>query len=78
MSIRMPPDETTQGCRARDGSMWFACCPEPENKPGIAVCDYPGNWLCSAVYKIVAVFETEADRDFVLDLHRRYVTGERT
>jgi hypothetical protein len=71
----MPPDGTTTGCRYSDGSMWTACCPEPEKKPGIAVCLRASNWVNPPSYSLVAVFECEADRDFVLELHRRYLTG---
>lgn len=55
--------------------MWIKCAPEPDKKPGIASCDHPGNWVNPPHYKLVAVFEFEADRDFVLELHAAYVTG---
>lgn len=64
-------NESTTGYRRADGSMWFACSPEPDHKPGIAVCDHPGNWLSPASYKLIAVFESEADRDLALYLHRQ-------
>lgn len=64
-------NESTTGYRRADGSMWFACSPEPDHKPGIAVCDHPGNWLSPASYKLIATFERVEDRDLVLDLHRR-------
>lgn len=67
----MPPDGTSSGYH-RDGSMWFAC--NHDGKPGIAYCQHPGNWLNPPLYSLVAVFEREADRDFVLELHRKAVT----
>jgi hypothetical protein len=72
--ITMPPQGTSCGYRQEDGSMWVACNPEPDKKPGIAFCDHPGNWVNPALYKLVAVFENEADRDFVLSLHKIAVT----
>ena len=74
-AVVMPPDGTSAGCRRRDGSMWLKCCPEPDKKPGIAICEHPGNWVNPPCYKLVAVFESEADRDFVLQLHAAFVTG---
>lgn len=73
VQFKMPPEGTTLGYRSNNGAMWVACNPAPDRKPGIAACDYPGNLLSSPVYKLVAVFESEADRDFVLDLHRQAV-----
>ena len=73
MTITSPPADTTSGYRAADGSMWFAC--KKDGQPGIAFCQHPGNLLSPATYRLVAVFERDADRDFVLRLHREYVTG---
>lgn len=72
MTFVDPPPGTSVGCRSRDGSMWYSC--SPDGKPGIAVCEHPGNWVNPATWKLVAVFEKEEDRDFVLQLHSRYVT----
>lgn len=75
-AVVMPPDGTSCGCRRDDGSMWFACNPPNHGgKPGIAYCQHAGNWVNPPVYSLVAVFESEADRDFVLDLHRKAVTA---
>lgn len=71
----MPPDGTSCGNRRDDGSMWFACMPPAIGKPGIAFCEHSGNWVNPPLYSLVAVFESEADRDFVLELHRRAVTA---
>ena len=69
-----PPPETSSGYRTADGSMWLACNPEPDHKPGIAVCEHPGNWLSPPTHRLVAVFERAEDRDLVLQLHQRAVT----
>lgn len=71
--VVMPPRGTSIGYRTRDGAMWVRCCPEPDKKPGIAYCEHPGNWINPPLYKLVAVFESEADRDFVLKLHSDYL-----
>lgn len=72
----MPPDGTSCGNRRDDGSMWFACNPPDHGgKPGIAYCQHSGNWVNPPLYSLVAVFECEADRDFVLELHRKAVTA---
>lgn len=71
----MPPDGTSLGCRDRDGSMWIKCQPEPDKKPGIAICSYAGNWVNPPCYELVSVFEKESDRDFVLELHKAHVTA---
>lgn len=73
----MPPEGTSVGCRLEDGSMWAACAPEPDKKPGIACCVFAGNLINPAHYELVAVFEREADRDFVLSLHRAAVFVKR-
>jgi len=52
--------------------MWYPCI--PEGKPGITVCEHPGNWINPPTWKLIAVFEREEDRDFVLQLHAREVT----
>ena len=76
-STTMPPDGTSCGSRRNDGSMWFACDPQShDGKPGIAYCEHPGNWVNPPLYSLVAVFEREADRDCVLELHRQAVTAE--
>lgn len=67
------PTDMTQGCRTRDGAMWISCT--KDRKPGIAVCEHPGNWINPPTHRLVAVFEKEADRDFVLQLHKAAVTG---
>jgi len=74
LTFTMPPPETSGGYRSDDGSMWLACNPEPDRKPGIAVCVHPGNWVNPPLYRLIAVFERVEDRDFVLHLHRRAVT----
>lgn len=67
-------DETpTVGCRNRDGSMWLECYPEPDRKPGIAICTFAGNWINPPVHQLIAVFESKADRDLVLRLHSEYM-----
>lgn len=73
--FKMPPEGTSAGCRRDDGAMWFACASTyHKGKPAIAVCEYSGSWVNAPAYSIVAVFEREADRDFVLELHRAAVT----
>jgi hypothetical protein len=72
--ITMPPEGTSTGYRQDDGTMWFACTRKSDKKPAISFCDHPGNWVNPALYKLVAVFENEADRDFVLSLHKIAVT----
>jgi hypothetical protein len=74
----MPPDGTSCGNRRDDGSMWFACNPPAYGgKPGIAYCQHSGNLVAPALYSLVAVFEREADRDFVLELHHAAVRRRR-
>lgn len=72
MTFIDPPQGTSTGCRSRDGAMWYPCL--PEGKPGIAICEHAGNWVNPPLWKLVAVFEKEEDRDFVLQLHSREVT----
>jgi hypothetical protein len=62
-----PPQGTSAGYRMKDGSMWVPCT--PDGKPGIAVCEHPGNWVNPPLWKLVATFERVEDRDFVLQLH---------
>lgn len=71
----MPPAGTSVGCRRDDGTMWVSCRQVDTGKPSIAVCEYAGNWVNPPLYSIVATFEKAADRDLVLELHRRLVTG---
>ncbi len=71
--VVMPPAGTSIGCRSMDGSMWNACHPEKEDKPGIAVCEFAGNYVNPPYWRLVAVFERAEDRDFVLALHLAYL-----
>lgn len=72
MTFIDPPQGTSTGYRKSDGSMWYECL--PGGKPGIAVCEHPGNLVNPSLWSLVAVFEKKEDRDFVLQLHARYVT----
>lgn len=60
--LRLPPEGTSVGYRRDDGTMWFACTvadddASNEEKPGIAVCEYAGNYLNPPLYRTIAVFE---------------------
>ena len=74
--MKMPPVGTSVGCRNQKMEMWFPCNSEQDGKPAISICEFPGNMINTALYKILAVFEKVDDRDFVIALHNAYLSSD--